>query len=537
MLIADSIFRFQARCVLPANLNLEHILIRAPINVRVYEKNHQKIRDWLVFFTSHFVRASQGNKYNKRGKVGNGVFSVCSEILQLYLTTYKDYVDWLLAHNVIEIVKEYQKGSHCTRFKFKTPFAGHKVKDYTILDEQIVAKIYAIRREKEATRKYPKLYDDLQNLTVDWEVADNILNNLYSREQYKKRELHEFALWRIGDPRMASFKLGNTKRLYTTISNIKTELRESLRYQGKPLIGLDLKNSIPFFSTGLFDLKVLTDQGLLKSIAKHNPKLEKHVENSINYIGKYVNFDRRFTRSAKIQASKHRRLFGSAEGVNVKSPPNRSIGGDVFIMLVDIAMDLDIFPDVKEYIELATTGKIYDILYRLWNEKLGTNHDRKSAKKMLLKIQNWPNFIESKEKTILEERFPNVMAAFKQLQVGFTKVKGGKRNAKWKYGDQISTFAYVMQEFEAHVILDKICGHIAKKKPGVPLFTIHDCIYTTEEHIDYLKEVMETKIYKILGRMPVIVRSDEGKVAKDEQNPQLEDHQLIEGSIAILSIE
>lgn len=57
-----------------------------------------------------------------------------------------------------------------------------------------------------------------------------------------------------------------------------------------------------------------------------------------------------------------------------------------------------------------------------------------------------------------------------------------------------NTLACVLQNFEAEIVLHKTCKDIALMNPDIPLFTIHDSIATTAEHIQKLSEHIITAI-------------------------------------------
>ena len=46
--------------------------------------------------------------------------------------------------------------------------------------------------------------------------------------------------------------------------------------------------------------------------------------------------------------------------------------------------------------------------------------------------------------------------------------------------------ARVLQSMESDIIIKGICNQLKDEKPSIPLFTIHDCIYTNESNFEYL---------------------------------------------------
>ena len=58
---------------------------------------------------------------------------------------------------------------------------------------------------------------------------------------------------------------------------------------------------------------------------------------------------------------------------------------------------------------------------------------------------------------------------------GNTLIKASYKNA-----------ARVLQSMESDIIIKGICNQLKDEKPSIPLFTIHDCIYTNESNFEYL---------------------------------------------------
>ncbi|MGN6399980.1 MAG: hypothetical protein ACTHMD_05975, partial [Flavisolibacter sp.] len=86
-----------------------------------------------------------------------------------------------------------------------------------------------------------------------------------------------------------------------------------------------------------------------------------------------------------------------------------------------------------------------------------------------------------------KECFPNVFSIF-QL------IKRGRGNH--------NTLACIFQRFESNLILHNICLDINNDFPEVPLFTIHDSIATTEQHIRVVEIYFKKHLKLALGIEP-----------------------------------
>ena len=125
-------------------------------------------------------------------------------------------------------------------------------------------------------------------------------------------------------------------------------------------------------------------------------------------------------------------------------------------------------------------------------EALNTNkYNRKQAKDKLLEILNSPSKFECKERTELLRLFPTVMDLFDWLKFGYTKTNKMIGNRQWDEAidGKKCPFAIITQKIEAWFVLERVCKSITALYPNAPLFTIHDAIYTTEKHVNAVKEI------------------------------------------------
>jgi len=64
--------------------------------------------------------------------------------------------------------------------------------------------------------------------------------------------------------------------------------------------------------------------------------------------------------------------------------------------------------------------------------------------------------------------------------------------------------AKLLQRIEAHLILDVICKRIAKEKPNLTIFTIHDSIITIKGNESYVSSVIRDELTKKVGLTPTL---------------------------------
>ena len=452
-------------CRLPENL--DKILQEHPFTPSFHKGNPIAIKDRLALVLD-MLMGSLSIQWSQ-GEDKDCYANLCSAILQDLVRDYNRYLAYAVEARIIEKGENYIVGQKCTSYRFTKAYrTSRKLQYHYIYDETLVEKIWSHKRDPEAVKKYQHLYDQLNYLSVDWLEAEEILEKLYGKNEFRK-ELQRDALRRLEDPERWTFKIGETGRLYSPLSNLNKKLRKALRYNGEPLVGLDIKNSIPYFSLALFDAANYRRLGIEELIFKNNDRLRR----------RYDRYDEDKEREEK------------GEGRTRKTHP--------LVMLVDFQNELDEIPDLKEFVELVKSGELYELLMVLFNIP-----DRTEAKKKFLALLNTPSHWESPLREALIQRFPSLMQVIDLINTGYFKTKNAKGKAKWMPGDQVCTFAHVTQQLEAHFVLDVVCKAIEKDHPEVPMLTLHDCIFTTPEYRRLVYNYMEQLAVGFMGFAPRI---------------------------------
>jgi hypothetical protein len=142
--------------------------------------------------------------------------------------------------------------------------------------------------------------------------------------------------------------------------------------------------------------------------------------------------------------------------------------------------------DVERYIEDVRSGDIYEILKEEWNTKLRTNYNRNTAKKKFLAILNSPSYLKSSEKEETASKYPTIIKFIDELNGSFILSDKKKTN-----NNEIATFSHLTQKIESRFILDICCKRISEEYPDVPIFTIHDSIWTSSENKTIVVKVIE----------------------------------------------
>lgn len=244
------------------------------------------------------------------------------------------------------------------------------------------------------------------------------------------------------------FKVDETAgRLHTLLTILKSPLRAFLTYERKSLVSADIRNSQPLLSLLFLHPDLLVKNKILDRISLYNKN------------------------------------FSGAAGDSSCSST----------MLVNFVTAHSGEADILKYRELVMSGNIYEHFGTLLKNN-GVTHAEGTALRRVAKTELFTLYFSHNKGSashqgarIFRQEFPHVYEIFKMI-------KKGHHN----------TLACVLQNIEAEIVLHGACKIIANTNPEIPLFTIHDSIATTTEHIDYVKQVLTDHIIAAIDATPEI---------------------------------
>jgi hypothetical protein len=117
--------------------------------------------------------------------------------------------------------------------------------------------------------------------------------------------------------------------------------------------------------------------------------------------------------------------------------------------------------------------------------------NRKNCKKNMMYLL-FEGFYTENEKNIkqyilFKNTFPTITSILDSL-------KENKKNS----------VALILQRLESDLFLNNITKYISEADPEIPMFTIHDAILTTPEHVEYVNNIMTEIISNTIGVIPLI---------------------------------
>lgn len=437
---------------IPENLDIDKLLIDNPPKFKHY-------RDCFVYLL-HLIYDIPSRK----NELIREFTQFYSPLVQRRVKKYRLYLNYLKENMIIETDNQYIKDigkskGYAFCEKFETP-----IKPITIRKKTLIKSILKYIDLDNTTSKFHESQKSIINkelphitkwlnksLTIDFESAENYLMNEY-RKDLKNKDTKGLALRKYNSRMIAVHKLNNgdfhysiddnAGRLYTVLTQIKKELRQFIRYKGKKLVAVDIKNSQPFLSSVLFSEEHYNLNNCEKTIRYFNPiyRIEKN----------YSNF--------KVILNEARK--------------NK---------------------DIPKFYSIISEGKIYEYFgtelqnNSVLDKNLTNTETRNRAKKFLVSLMFGENDYNhfSKYAKVLSQVFPTVYEIYYSI----------------KY-DKHNTLACFLQNLEANLVLHTACKIISEERPDLPIYTIHDSIVTTEGNEEYIKGVLYNVLDKYIGLPP-----------------------------------
>lgn len=197
---------------------------------------------------------------------------VNAQALQSRVREYHHYIDYLLEHGIIEVKNggQFFIGVKSRCYKLCDKYMKNEFELVEVTNPSLVNKR---KKHSEAERILTKEYNYLtkwfnEKLQINEQRANEMLMHLLFTE-HADGDIHrkvkgkaspwEKYLYRSNSLKMLQSGMyhmsidNNVKRFHSNLTNLKSELRQFITYDGKRLCGVDVKNCQPFISTVLFN--------------------------------------------------------------------------------------------------------------------------------------------------------------------------------------------------------------------------------------------------------------------------------------------
>lgn len=438
---------------IPSTIDLEAFLKKYPPNFKY------KI-DYFYSIIEHLSSGMDEQDLDSN----KGFINMNAQKMQQFNQNYKRYLkhlldNWFIITDMKYIPGEKSRGylinkynGHQAQVK-RIPVVDFKVKQKKKAEQQIEVK------EREKTVKKHKHLTQWFNdkLEIDAENAINMIEQMYPEQtggirgtkkgkasDWAKRYKAIYAITKFANKEFYCSIDDNVGRFHSNLTNIKREIRNHITYDGQKLVNVDIKNSQPLFSTLL----------LQKSFYQNQPAL-------LNFFS-FPTFLQLLLPPSSINTSNH--------------SSNTTI-----IMLVESLKKIT-DKGFGEYESYVNSGEFYKKLAKAVYPTLP--FDKQNMKNMVFTILFSNNRFMGQEgakpKRDFRDAFPNVYEVFRLIKVNNHRA-----------------LAHLLQRIESNVIIGAAASRIAKERPNLPYFTIHDSIATTVDNEEYVANIVAEEVTRL----------------------------------------
>lgn len=256
---------------IPQNLDVDKLLRENPPNKKLK-------RDKLIYIL-HLINWLHSRKKDSLEN-SDGYTHISRFVLNKTIKNYKDYIEYLKNCKIIEEDKNYIVGKKSRGIRFtnnyQTPITPIKVTDWALIKN-----IVYLRRHYDfsETTKLNFLKKNFEKLNVDIKGAIKYLKNLYKKDIRVGNKFPRIAfnsrllpICKLFSKDNILFFVDNTSgRLHTNLTQLKSELRKFVKYDGKVLYSIDLSNSQPFLMQSLLDSELFVKNNMEQKIKNVSP--------------------------------------------------------------------------------------------------------------------------------------------------------------------------------------------------------------------------------------------------------------------------
>lgn len=439
----------------PANLDIEELLEANPpqfsIGIDKIERA-DKFRYIINLICTLPVYQRELWELNDYGEVDDIIpfVPLNSQKLKSVIRNYQYYLRYLVENEVLECDNKYVFGVKSKGYRFCEQYLSEAFIANGITNEKVLGALLRDKQERDrlALEAYPQLRAWLDQLDFD---CDGALAELMDRKPWCN-PYERLALERIRDNDWF-FRLDNTAgRLHTNLTNLSKHSRPYLTYKGKRLMDLDVANAQPYLAARLLQPDFYAE-----------PIDGTTVINIKDIFGKQT-------------------LFGA----------KNQLYEEVFEPMLQFLRYKVAYhkTEIGKYIEWVAEGMFYEKCAGAFNiETNSVTFDRAQMKKNMYVVYYGRNQSSNDFKRIFKRIFPFVCRVFSSLK---------KKDHCY--------LPILLQAIEAHIVLDRIVGRITRERPDVFLVTIHDCVATIPEYVEYVHSLMYEEFVKAVGLPPTLKR-------------------------------
>jgi hypothetical protein len=432
------------------------------------------------YFLSQVMTTNENWKLNKDNDFYR---NICSKTMKLIIgDDYYGILELLTGGNdpVVESDESYSNFSsydqYCKGYRLTAKYNTGEYM-YRELPRKFSAKIIKYLPEDaetvRMTQRYSFLLDQYQNYRLQvnpsiYEFISNFGRQLLERveedNQYQKNMIYNligrwlYYVEKVEQGNLNPMVAGTNHRLNSVYTNIPKRLRGFIECEGKPLYSVDLSASQPYILSKVLDSRFFLD-----------------TDDGFNLFSIYKEV--------------YNLLFDNGYLISVPSYSNSGMYPFMWSVFftpkeLDSILEYQQIPFLNDYYRYVIS-KGYD--YQLTEQELFDK--RTEFKKSTMYIL----FDDHRGHRIVNQQ----VRLFKQVYPGVNKWLELSHKVIGK-----SEFSLVMQRCESWLLLHNVCRKFLDQHPDIPLYTIHDGLFTYKEYTQDLSSLILTICSEFVGVEP-----------------------------------
>ncbi|SEM32889.1 hypothetical protein SAMN05421856_102429 [Chryseobacterium taichungense] len=378
-----------------------------------------------------------------------GFVSLDSKLLEHYFYNYRKYFGYFTDNGILEkrIYSTNKNRANSFRFIYDSEIDCNEFVKIDVSNLRNLKNFELIEKhtgnDEKCTHLVKWFYEGLE---IDSEQA---ILEAQKEPEFLKRQSYLLGIEKLkNNEYWFTRNKYSDNRLHTPLTNLSKKLRPFLKFDGEKLVNLDIRCSQPYFLVVLVERLYSTIDTLMFENVKNHLYLSGF-KKEYSKIKNWILNEDFYTEISKV-------LF---EGRKIALTRNEWVG----------------------------RGKNRE------KKTVTYENERELTKKLILRLfyidTNSHLYKHDSDLKIFDEKFPYFSAFLKELK---------KNNYKY--------LSKLMQNEEAHCILDVVTKKLSQLYPKMPLFTIHDSIMTTEYWAErtHLKELIQSMMLEANGVKPQI---------------------------------
>ena len=406
----------------------------------------------------------------EKNKELSDYYTLHSGILAQVCQSYKAHTEFMEENGIIQCDGYWVVGQKSLGYRFSQDHISGieevEITKFTLKMGLLRRTLKWIEERKVENKGYNYLtkWIETDKLSIDWVRAKESIKEkknqlLAGNEENKESKIQfythlQYAAAKRFDNEFTAKDYNFDKkghRLYSPLTNLPKALRGCLLYDGKPLVGVDIKNSQPYLLSILFKESF------------------------------WANYFRGDVKTKKTLKFRKLSIYKILEEVNINNIINS-------IKTFETLYGSDL--QKVDFFNLVFEGGLYKYIESHFKDYYPEDFiDEKVTKQQVLKIlysNDKIHFLECYEPCkLFNEFFPGIYPVINSIK------SNNYKNISW-----------ILQNIESYLMIDVICKRINKLYPFLPIYTVHDSILTISGYEHLVHEIVQEELENYVGVKP-----------------------------------